>query len=442
MTRAPVLFDQVEEKLVALGRDRREVLQFLGRVVCIRDLYGRVRFLLDRRPTDEAHRKAVEELERAACEVLGPRAYPPGSAVLCVDELAVDLGGDPLAGRCLDEGPPRLELLDRQVTGRQWARVQRISPPTHPPRLAFFSFKGGVGRSTAGAVLAWHLARQGKRVLVLDLDLESPGLSSALLPPGRAPELGVVDWFVEDAVGQGDYVLDRMLSRTPLADTLAGDIWLAPACGARPRNYLAKLGRCFLDLPPADDARFLPWFERLGQLVHQLEKRQKPDVVILDARAGLSDLASVVLTDLDAEVFLFALDTEATWAGYAILFDHWKETQAVNALRERLSIVAALVPETERSDYLERFREPSWDLFREYTYDEIVPEKEDTSSWGAFTFDLQDQAAPHWPLVIYWNRGFASLGDLCSLEPTLVEAAFGAYLRAMDERLFLTGEEG
>ncbi|MBI5592256.1 MAG: AAA family ATPase [Deltaproteobacteria bacterium] len=77
------------------------------------------------------------------------------------------------------------------------------------PRIVFFGLKGGVGRSTAMAMLAYDLARTGKRVLLIDFDLESPGLSGLLLPPDRFADFGMVDWFIEDAVGQGDAVFDR-----------------------------------------------------------------------------------------------------------------------------------------------------------------------------------------------------------------------------------------
>lgn len=68
---------------------------------------------------------------------------------------------------------------------------------------------GGVGRSTAVAVTAWRLAQAGKRVLVLDLDLESPGLSSALLPAERLPMYGITDWLVEDLVNNGELIFGR-----------------------------------------------------------------------------------------------------------------------------------------------------------------------------------------------------------------------------------------
>ena len=42
--------------------------------------------------------------------------------------------------------------------------------------VTFYSFKGGTGRTMALANVAWILAANGKRVLVADWDLESPGL--------------------------------------------------------------------------------------------------------------------------------------------------------------------------------------------------------------------------------------------------------------------------
>lgn len=45
--------------------------------------------------------------------------------------------------------------------------------------ITFYSYKGGVGRTMALANIAWRLAVKGKRVGVLDLDLEAPGLSLA-----------------------------------------------------------------------------------------------------------------------------------------------------------------------------------------------------------------------------------------------------------------------
>ena len=44
--------------------------------------------------------------------------------------------------------------------------------------VTFYSYKGGVGRTMAMANVAALLARKGRKVVMLDFDLEAPGLDS------------------------------------------------------------------------------------------------------------------------------------------------------------------------------------------------------------------------------------------------------------------------
>ena len=48
--------------------------------------------------------------------------------------------------------------------------------------VTFYSYKGGTGRTMALANVAWILASNGKRVLAVDWDLESPGLHKFFHP--------------------------------------------------------------------------------------------------------------------------------------------------------------------------------------------------------------------------------------------------------------------
>src|SRR4051812_44817310 len=48
--------------------------------------------------------------------------------------------------------------------------------------VTFYSFKGGSGRTMALANVAWILAASGLRVLVVDWDLEAPGLPKFFRP--------------------------------------------------------------------------------------------------------------------------------------------------------------------------------------------------------------------------------------------------------------------
>src|ERR1700735_843994 len=66
--------------------------------------------------------------------------------------------------------------------------------------ITFYSYKGGTGRTMALANVAWILACNGERVLVIDWDLEAPGLHRYFRPFLSDPELsetpGLIDFFV------------------------------------------------------------------------------------------------------------------------------------------------------------------------------------------------------------------------------------------------------
>ena len=61
--------------------------------------------------------------------------------------------------------------------------------------VTFYSYKGGTGRTMAVANVAWILAANGRRVLAVDWDLDSPGLHRfyQLLPPPPGGDLSLHD---------------------------------------------------------------------------------------------------------------------------------------------------------------------------------------------------------------------------------------------------------
>jgi len=352
---------------------------------------------------------------------LGCYGFPAESSILFRDELA--LSEEVFQNvRPLEQG---IVLLDRQITGQDWMRgpMQRR---TKNSRIVFHGIKGGVGRSTALTNWAWHLAEQGKKVMVIDLDLESPGLGSTMLPLDHAPDFGIVDWFVEDGVGQGDSILPEMVTKSPLASRSPGDILVVPAYGAKTSEYLAKLSRCYADLSNDGPGS---WAARLNRMVEALENEHCPDAILFDSRAGIHDIAATLLTRMDAEVLLFAVDSHQTWDGYGLLFRHWKSNpQLLTAFRERLQIVASMVPETGRDNYLEGFKEQAWDLFRENLYDEIGADDVD-----GFSYDLEEAQAPHDPLPIFWARALQEFNPLVGgIDTATAESAFRLFFKRAD----------
>lgn len=419
--------DAIPAACVVVRRHRDRVA---GRHVLLRDLYGYVALLVDRSVGPD-----LADLRSELHAALG--AFSPGKGqvllgqgdMASLDEVLNDADAMPADG---DE--PVVSLVERQLVGGDWLRGPDLKLAA-PPRLAFHGVKGGVGRSTALAMAAWHLARQGRRVLAVDLDLESPGVSTQLVPSDRLPRFGVVDWLVESAVGQGDdSVLDDMLVTSPLATDSPGQIFVAPAGGRDPGTYAAKLGRAYLGITSPDGA-MMPFAERLDHLLGRLTSFREVDVVLIDSRAGLHEISAAVITHLGAQTLLFAGGGEQTFWDYQALFRELRRApRRARAVREAIKVVAALIPGQQREAHLQGLLERSYDLFLDNLYDE-VPQGE----ISGFSYDLDDPAAPHYPLSVFWaaefTGGFSPVGIRMADLSAQIEAAFGSLFRGVDELL-------
>lgn len=416
----------------ALGIAARFVASQRGPVrdalLLVRDLRGRITIAVDDRRAPDAA-EVMQGAIGPLYEQISPWSPGPRGAALLASRL---LDPDAIfdAPEVVSLAGSGVRLLDRLVTGREWLS----HPPEggsggHPPRVVFYGVKGGVGRTTAASVVALELARAGRTVLAVDLDLESPGLSHALLREEDLPPRGLLDAYVNLGVGPLDEgAAGELVRRSPASDRpeIEGTIWVAPARGRDAGDFLGKLSRAYVD--GVGDSATFAW--RTVEILRRIEAQVRPDVVLIDSRAGLHDIAAVALTRLDAEIgLLFAAASTQTWGDLEVLFAAWNQRGLARAFRERLQVVAALVPELGAEDYLRRLRARAHEVFSRTLYDE-----EDAGSLerlDAFNFDPDDESAPHWPLPVRWNRAFfdwEASGE-GSDHGAFIQPCFGALLR-------------
>lgn len=413
-----VPFDQILERVRQIFENFEGLPDGLERIILVRDLIGVLHISVS--DTVEESEQIRQDLRRLASDLsggLGARASSAESAVLFVDDEFLDDIVDTAFNICRG-----VYLVDRLVTGQEWGTVRDSEAIGSAMLYTLFSVKGGVGRSTTAALLAWHLAKGGERVIVVDLDLESPGLSPAVLEPPAQPSYGVTDWFVEDLVGQSGQVIDWMAGSPRWAENLEGDVQVVPAHGRDPGEYLPKLGRVFMDIGE-------PWSRRLHRMLLQLEEKYTPTIILLESRSGLHDIAASLVTNLGAQVLLFITDSESNWTDYEILFGHWKRLGLAPQIRENLSAVSAMTPFVETTQYLHNLKVRSWDLFRENFYDALGPEDR---SDDRFSFDLDDYDAPHSPLVIKWASELAAGSSLLGSDIVNAASAYGDFFERFD----------
>ena len=106
-----------------------------------------------------------------------------------------------------------------------------ISDRSTCPIVTFYSYKGGTGRTMALANVGWLLAANGHRVLMIDWDLEAPGLHRYFHPflddPDLVSSTGLVDW-----------VADVFAASQPLEDHLDQPSISVPLKGPTTRGHV------------------------------------------------------------------------------------------------------------------------------------------------------------------------------------------------------------
>lgn len=185
--------------------------------------------------------------------------------------------------------------------------------------IAFYSYKGGSGRSLLLANAARFLALTGKRVVALDLDLEAPGLHHKLHigKPGEriadvVPERGVVDYLLAASDSDSPPTLSSYAAAVALPDD-SGQLSLIPAGAAPSGSYwraLTELGQRGLLGSPDGEA-----LTSFLELKARIEEELEPDVLLIDARTGITELAGIATTLLADKVVCLVLDNPESLAG-------------------------------------------------------------------------------------------------------------------------------
>ncbi|MBC8165898.1 MAG: AAA family ATPase, partial [Bryobacteraceae bacterium] len=190
--------------------------------------------------------------------------------------------------------------------------------------ITFYSYKGGTGRSMALANTAWILASRKKRVLVVDWDLEAPGLhryfSPFLVDREMSGTKGVIDFIRNFAI--------KSATPPPSGDPQKAD-WYVPltdivdyAVSARWDHF--RPGRLDFISAGQQDASYatrvnsFSWddfYEKRGGGPF-LEKCREfmleaYDYVLLDSRTGVSDTSGICTVHLpDTVVVCFTLNNQ------------------------------------------------------------------------------------------------------------------------------------
>jgi MinD-like ATPase involved in chromosome partitioning or flagellar assembly/tetratricopeptide (TPR) repeat protein len=203
------------------------------------------------------------------------------------------------------------------------------APEAEGKVITFYSYKGGTGRTMALANVGWILASNGYRVLVVDWDLDSPGLHKYLRPFIDPAKITATPGVIE-------LIKDYMYAATQAEES--GPNWHLEYARIEPhalsvnwQNFpnggtldFVSAGQQNRDFSSAVTS--IDWntfFERFGggQFFDALRADMKSnyDYTLIDSRTGLSDIADICTQLLpDTLVDCFTLSDQSIEGAAAV----------------------------------------------------------------------------------------------------------------------------
>ncbi len=155
--------------------------------------------------------------------------------------------------------------------------------------ISVHSFRGGTGKSNTAASLAVLLARQGKRIGVVDADIQSPGIH--VLFGLRADDIGL---------SLNDYLWGRAAitdtAQSVFEDTSGGRVFLIPA--SMKTSEIVQVIRQGYDI------------RRLTEAFRELSEALQLDAVLIDTHPGLNEETLFALAISSAVVLVLRPDQQ------------------------------------------------------------------------------------------------------------------------------------
>ncbi|MFN0072836.1 MAG: KGGVGR-motif variant AAA ATPase [Chloroflexota bacterium] len=211
--------------------------------------------------------------------------------------------------------------------------------------VTFYSFRGGVGRTTLATNVAGMLAQAGQRVLLVDFDLEAPGLSylEEVQPAeGRRMPRGVVGFLADSWEAGAAQSIDRYLYDLPDFD---GRLAIMPAGDLSSGHFASD----------SSALREVDFFKAATQgnrardgmtLFYDLRQQWERsfDYVLIDSRTGFTDVGGVCTRVLPGAVVVVMTLAQQARLGTRRVLEQIRG-ESVYGLNVSTAVVVSHVPQ-------------------------------------------------------------------------------------------------
>ncbi len=233
--------------------------------------------------------------------------------------------------------------------------IEKIKNPCNI--LTFYSYKGGMGRTTTLCSYAIHLAQRGKKVVIIDCDFEAPGFFNFFnIQEKQAQKNGLVEYLLDkDFLGKENVNLkENYLIPINIDNNSDSNIFVLPAgnlsyttiqhsenetLNKNLYHYIHGLARLNL----SNTYNILTQFRELFKDLVQTLNLSKDDYILIDSRTGFNEIFGITALNLSDLIVGFFGSSEQTRPGLYFLLDKYQELQALPE-SPKLVLINSIIP--------------------------------------------------------------------------------------------------
>jgi len=242
------------------------------------------------------------------------------------------------------------------------------------PVVTFYSYKGGVGRTTSLITFANYYAyRHKKKVVILDFDFEAPGFTNYFDFSLEALENknGVLEYILDkEASKEKPDLLRNYIIEVSKEYSGDGSIYVMPSGNLfgqeNLKSYIEALAR--VDINSTDTIT-----NQILGLIDDINETIKPDVILIDSRTGFNDVFGFLINRISNTIVGLFEGNKQTEPGMKLFLNEIYKEEHKNSINAIL--VNSLVhKDSGYSKRLKEFSQNVNDYLIELTDENYAPE--------------------------------------------------------------------
>lgn len=187
--------------------------------------------------------------------------------------------------------------------------IIRNKKSTKAKIISFYSYKGGVGRTVALIQTANLLAAKGKKVALIDLDIEAPSFNE-IFSDDIEFDKGLINYLYNKLYSLEKIEVSSIVSKLSL--NTKGEVYVIPT---------GKINRKYVKMLEKLKEKRISENKYIEELIDELYSKYDVEYVLIDSRTGINNWGALSIGEIADEVIILAYPNGENVRGTNLILD-------------------------------------------------------------------------------------------------------------------------